>query len=603
MFCPNCGNKCQDNHLFCGNCGAKLPVEAARAAASSAIGTTPSSHTNSTPPTTATTAVESARPAATLRNETPMTEGIILTNLPALARKLNSDVITVGALLQAYAEASLTRNIRYRILDVANYSMLNPDARGRRISLSPTDSWVEHGSLLADSYRYGRHTTREETAYLFIIGGEDIIPMPVVRHYMADNPSIGDKDIDTDIPYAYLLGERTYPMLTSGELFEYEQYFHVGRLPFALDASLDDLAGYLRRAAQAFDGIPLSSWYGQTNLPWGDDSQIVISPLQQARLHTNASLHEESYATMGDYRFSLAQGGLFYSLPITEQDVDRFFDRKANFYYFNLHGSDAPTTSGFVADFKGQGFGAIDPHQLATMEVPNIFVTEACYGAKYMQYYRDQSMLLSAIGNQTLLYLGSSRSAFCNNRYPIDNSDRLSNVYITELLNGNTAGEALYLARKSFFEYDNGRLYDQQMVSIVEFNLFGDPTLRAQRPLQQDRIESTTRNIMARKGVQTVAEHKCIYTADTSSGPQSILDQVRGAVNRNLQQIRETVDRELYARLGVEPRQLRHIFSNHYPDGKSFYSFDYVENNPTFDRLHTAITDADGKVKTIVSTK
>lgn len=598
MFCPNCGNKCQDNHLFCGNCGTKLPIEEARAATSSAIPET----ATSIPPLAApaTTVSSNAHSTATLRNETPMTEGIILTNLPALARKLHTDTETVSALLHAYTEASLARNIRYRLLDAANYPMLNPEARGRRISLSSTDSWIEHGALLADCYRYGRHTTREETAYLFIIGGEDIIPMPVVRHYMADNPSIGDKDIDTDIPYAYLLGERTYPMLSSGKLFEYEQYFHVGRLPFALNASLDDLAGYLRRAAQAFSGIPLTNWYGQTNLPWGDDSQIVVSPLRQAQLHTNATRHEEIYATMGDYRFSLAQGGLFYSLPITEQDIDRFFDRKANFYYFNLHGSNAPTTSGFVADFKGQGFGAIDPRQLATMETPNILVTEACYGAKYMQYYRDQSMLLSAIGNQTLLYLGSSRSAFCNNRYPIDNSDRLSNIYISELLNGNTAGEALYLARKSFFEYDNGRLYDQQLVSIVEFNLFGDPTLRAQRPLQS-RTEPVSRKIMARKGVQTVADHKCIY--DASADRQSILDQVRGAVNRNLQLIRETVDRELYARLGIEPRQLRHIFSNHYPDGKSFYSFDYQENHPTFDRLHTAITDADGKIKTIVSTK
>ncbi|MBE6181132.1 MAG: zinc-ribbon domain-containing protein [Rikenellaceae bacterium] len=602
MFCPNCGNKCQDGHLFCGNCGTKLPVEVARAVAPSATPETVSSGTTSTSPHAAPASSSSSLSSATFRNETPMTEGIILTNLPALARKLHTDTDTVSALLHAYAEASLARNIRYRVLDAANYPMLNPEARGRRISLSPTDSWIEHGALLADCYRYGRHTTREETAYLFIIGGEDIIPMPVVRHYMADNPSIGDKDIDTDIPYAYLLGERTHPMLLSGKLFEYEQYFHVGRLPFALDASLDDLTGYLRRAAQAFSGISLTNWYGQTNLPWGDDSQVVVAPLRQARLHTNATLHEESYATMGDYRFSLAQGGLFYSLPITDQDIDRFFDRKANFYYFNLHGSDAPTTGGFVADFKGQGFGAIDPRQLATMEVPNILVTEACYGAKYMQYYRNQSMLLSAIGTQTLLYLGSSRSAFCNNRYPIDNSDRLSNIYIAELLNGNTAGESLYLARKSFFEYDKGRLYDQQLVSIVEFNLFGDPTLRAQRPLQS-RIEPASRNIMARKGVQTISERKCIYTADSSAGQQSILDQVRCAVNRNLQQIRETVDRELYARLGVEPRQLRHIFSNHYPDGKSFYSFDYLENHSTFDRLHTAITDVDGKIKTIVSTK
>ena len=123
------------------------------------------------------------------------------------------------------------------------------------MTLSPADSWVEHGYLLADYYRFGRSTADDETNYLFIVGGADVIPMPVLPQYITD-PDYSDTDIDSDIPYAYLLGERTYPMLGTAEIFQYEQYFHTGRLPLAHDASLDDLAGYLRRAAKAprFDG-------------------------------------------------------------------------------------------------------------------------------------------------------------------------------------------------------------------------------------------------------------------------------------------------------------------------------------------------------------
>ncbi|WP_418983699.1 C25 family cysteine peptidase [Alistipes sp.] len=610
MFCPNCGHKCEKG-LFCGNCGAKLP-EAPKPDPVHA----PKPDTEPTQkPAPAPIPVPEPAPGRTPANapsgrgveaapgERPA-EGILFTNLKALTSKLGSDPQTLRRLLAAYAEAAAARGIRYRLVDASDYRWLNPAAGSdRHTELAPSDKWTEHAALLADSYRFGRTTDRDRTAYLFIIGGEDIIPMPVVRHYMADNPKIHDKDIDTDIPYAYLLGERTYPLLRSGKLFEYEQYFHVGRLPLPMDASIDDLAGYLRRAAGAADGIPLRRYYAQTNLPWGDDSQTVCTPLQQMRLDTAADRYAQSYCEMEGVRLPVVRGSLFYSLPVLEENIEEVFDPEADFYYFNLHGGDQPTQRGFVADIDNEAyFPAISPHHFAAARRPNIVVTEACYGAKYMQYYRDQSMLLTALTGETLLYLGSSRSAFCNNRYPIDNSDRLANVYMASLFNGHTAGEALYLARKSFFDYDDGRLYDQQLVSIVEFNLFGDPSLRAAVDGRPQRIAAAPRQKMSLRPVQSVSESRCLYKA-ADEGPQSLLETVRRQVDGNLAAIRQTVDRELYARLGVEPRRLSAIFRNRYPDGTEFYAFDYTGRGYACERLHSALTGVDGKVKTIVSTK
>ena len=142
-----------------------------------------------------------------------MAEGVIFTNLQALARKFGTDAAAVRKLLAAYAEASAAHGIRYRIVDAGDYVFLNPEAgRNRAVALSPADSWVEHGYLLADYYRFGRSTADDETNYLFIVGGADVIPMPVLPQYISD-PDYSDTDIDSDIPYAYLLGERTYPML------------------------------------------------------------------------------------------------------------------------------------------------------------------------------------------------------------------------------------------------------------------------------------------------------------------------------------------------------------------------------------------------------
>ena len=138
-----------------------------------------------------------------------MAEGVLFTNLRALSRKFGTDAGAVRKLLAAYAEASLTHGIRYHIIDAADYAFINPEAGDdRRVSLSPSDSWVGHGYLLADYFRFGRSTSEDETNYLFIIGGSDVIPMPVVPQYISD-PDYSDTDIDTDIPYAYLLGEKT----------------------------------------------------------------------------------------------------------------------------------------------------------------------------------------------------------------------------------------------------------------------------------------------------------------------------------------------------------------------------------------------------------
>lgn len=90
-----------------------------------------------------------------------MAEGVIFTNLQALARKFGTDAATVRKLLAAYAEASAAHGIRYRIVDAGDYVFLNPEAgRNRAVALSPADSWVEHGYLLADYYRFGRSTGR-----------------------------------------------------------------------------------------------------------------------------------------------------------------------------------------------------------------------------------------------------------------------------------------------------------------------------------------------------------------------------------------------------------------------------------------------------------
>ena len=70
-----------------------------------------------------------------------------------------------------------------------------------------------------------------------------------------------------------------------------------------------------------------------------------------------------------------------------------------------------PTACSFYASYQQQCYEAVTPRQLASAEKPNV-VTEACYGGKFQDYGRGETMLLAAMGDMTLLYLGSSRIAW-----------------------------------------------------------------------------------------------------------------------------------------------------------------------------------------------
>lgn len=620
MFCPECGKKCGDSDLFCAECGTRLPVRQAAAAPTTeapTIGEPSPAPTAAAPaarpsaaPTASATQMQGASPAhaaastpagAAGANTSPgckepgerPAEGVIFTNLRVLARKFGTDAAAVRKLLAAYAEASLRHGIRYHILDAGEYLFRNPEAGcNRAVELSPSDSWFEHGCLLADYYRFGRSTADDETNYLFIVGGADVIPMPVLPQYISD-PDYNDTDIDSDIPYAYLLGERTYPMLRTAEIFQYEQYFHVGRLPLAADASLDDLAGYLRRAAKAPGTLAFGRAYGQTDLTWLSASASVSEPFRRHGLYRGDERLDERIFTQH----------LFISPCVERSIVDKVFDRDADLYYFNLHGSDAPTACSFYASYRQQSYEAVTPRQLASAAKPNVVVTEACYGGKFQDYGRGETMLLAAMGEMTLLYLGSSRIAWgaskSNSPSDLDNADRLTNVYMSKLLEGYTAGEALYLARQSFFDHNDGYFTPHQALTIVEFNLFGDPFLHVGTRRGESKVELREVKALTKTAVNTVVERKCVYEA----APASVLDEVRNAVDRNLALIRAAVDKQLYEQLGVEPRSLATVTRMKYGSGDEFYAFNYVATDGTIASRHTATTDPKGNIRSIISTK
>ncbi len=247
---------------------------------------------------------------------------------------------------------------------------------------------------------FGRSTADDETNYLFIVGGADVIPMPVLPQYISD-PDYSDTDIDSDIPYAYLLGERTYPMLGTAEIFQYEQYFHTGRLPLAHDASLDDLAGYLRARGQSprFDGRGQGLRADRSHVAFGLGFGQRAFPPQSTLPGRRA----------GSMSVSIRR--TFVSPCVERSIVDKVFDRGGLLLFQPARqrcprphaASMLPTSSNVTRQSRP---GSWRPPRNRTV------VTEACYGGKFQDYGRGETMLLAAMGDMTLLYLGSSRIAW-----------------------------------------------------------------------------------------------------------------------------------------------------------------------------------------------
>ena len=104
--------------------------------------------------------------------------------------------------------------------------------------------------------------------------------------------------------------------------------------------------------------------YGQTDLTWLSASASVSEPFRRNRLFR------------GDVRLDerIYMQNLFVSPCVERSIVDKVFDRGADFYYFNLHGSDAPTACSFYASYQQQCYEAVTPRQLASAEKPNVVV-------------------------------------------------------------------------------------------------------------------------------------------------------------------------------------------------------------------------------------
>ena len=524
--------------------------------------------------------------------------GIILTNANALARKYGCSTQDVYDVFNDFIQNAYDQRMYWTFLDIAQYGM---------DSANEPPSWIECNEAVSRCIAENKLTAGADL-HLFIIGGDDVIPIPRVE----DPWPYGSEQIPTDTCYAF---EGTYIV---DLLDNRDSDFTVGcarnnvaRLPLE-DGKLStdirsDLGAYFNISSMYGDGIPVGNVLMISNRDWIPASCTMTQHLPL--LYNNDDPE-------------LIRNGMYISPKLLTQDAEslgiycKSLDN-ADMLMFNLHGADAKGMCGFYSEAE-----AFNPSLLSHGKA-RVFNTVACFGARYAGYERNDSMLLSALyGGGVLLYTGSLVSVpmFSNGETdevrelilnPGTGSEVLMRLYPLYQFKGITGGKAMLQAKCDYFNMCRNIEDDCfSMSTALMFCLYGNPMLHVRRC--DHVIESALRNdAMPPAAVKAdgmplrKTMRQRLLKKDMNS--QSLIDQIRGYVDDNLNAIRTMVEQHLYRQLGLNPQTLDSIdqFSRPTINGnyEMGYSFNYHDPNRQYGADTFVEVDAKGKTKRIYTTK
>ena len=577
MFCPECGNRIEDQNIhFCPECGARIEQE---------------SNT------------EKKTPVKPLPQGMSM-HGLIFTNLDLLAEKTGTDEQSLMAIFDAFIRQKREYGISYKLVDAGNYTYRKSGFWGnsKKVHLKITSPLWDYMDILTDVHNGEQAAGDEISQYLFIIGGSDIIPMPCIHHYIPNDSN--DDSIDTDMLYAYPYGKEMITLLENQAAFTYDQLFFVGRLPLGEDASLEDLCGYLERDIDYSNGFPMNEAYGQCDPHWKKVSSYVANDLLNGNYFRDLS----RYLSPDHY-----YNRLLLSPMVVEGNLQQVFHTNASLYYFNLHGGEGLESRGYAGVMLNKeeygALPAIEPEHMMTCEEPNIVISEACYGGRFIGLDQHHSMMLASLFTNTLAFVGSSRVAWGavddasspQSGVSVSYADIIAGYFISTILQGYTVAEALFIARSAVLQ---GTVPGDPhaALTVVEFNLFGDPmtTMNVRTNLKSGN-KATSKTTLIDPNTKIGCTIEKIKTEKENG---SILEQVRGAVNANIQQIHDTIGQHLYANYGIKPRPMEEVLKIKYSNGQEEMKFNYdLTSERQIPARFVVTTSSDGKIKSVYTTR
>lgn len=506
---------------------------------------------------------------------------IVFTNSNILAAKYRTSQQAVLTILEK--NLLLQQIVEFQLLDIVDYQ----DEFGEK----PT--WQEHKAILAD-FMAGMGISPSPKLSLFIVGGDDVIPMPKII-----NPINEYEELQADILYCFA-GEEIIKLDAKDALC------NVGRLPLesgSLPSSLnDDLQSYFNLSNMMLTtGIEVNKVVMTSTESWLPASNDMVRglPIEEPPHIADAT-----------------NGNLFVSPRLSVEDayVLKYYQREigqADLLMFNLHGADAHGYSSFY----GEGLSGHNTPEAFSCDMlkysgARILNTVACFGGRYIGYNRNDSMLMSAMyGGGVVLYAGSCTSALGRTGcihdvaqdalMPSGYSESFMKLYSLYLFKGISAGEAFLSAKCDYFNLCRSLDGDEcSLATVLMFNLYGMPVLYVnsnKTVIQEARGIKEIHNINIKK-----ASSRVLF--DKKQDSSSILSEVRMKVNDNLYKIKNTIESKLYNYWGLNSSDLDSIVELTKGSQKSL-RFEYNSGNGLIKKRSWAFADEIGNVKDVVHFK
>lgn len=420
-FCEECGAKLADGVKFCEECGAKVSdnVGLHKDAAESEL--------DFVLPT-----FEDTEPIDFLERWQKFAKGcdgelglIITCEDKLLSQFDDGDHEMLACVLEDYIASAALRGVKYFYCNLDDCAFHN--------GKGDVESVVASLRKIVDTAR---------PKYLFILGNEDVIDVARWENQARD----GDAIVESDLCYSTLDVNTPW----NGQKYNFDEIMRVGRLPSFDGEALASYSRYFKNAQQYIGTMSGARPYGLSALVWEDESN-------------------DEYKEVSDEKVDV-------SPEVTKDDVGNRIEEDANILFFNLHGSN---DTRFWYGQEGCSYPeAFAPNVLDGRGLPFFLGVEACYGARYLGGLDpNNSILMMAMRNKCLAFLGSSKIAFGTSKPKGSCADIVIGDYIKYLAKGYSAGDA-YVEGLGRLAANRDGMDDSDIKTLAEFALYGDPSAR-----------------------------------------------------------------------------------------------------------------------------
>jgi len=272
--------------------------------------------------------------------------------------------------------------------------------------------------------------------YILIIGGDAVVPF-----FRLPNPcDDSDAKVVSDSPYAsrdddFLIPERV-----------------CARIPD--NKSADFIIKQLNKPVLNYPAV------NKTHQAFGLTAKVWLKASQNV------------YRQIGKIK------DLKVSPPVTSDKFEDKWLQDKDFIYFNVHGSDES------ANWYGQDGDdypvALSPDNI--IDASGIVASEACYGANIIKRTSKNAICLRYMDQDNILcFCGSTTIAYGPSVPPSSEADLLVKYFFEYVKQGLPVGACLLNAKRDFARKAlrrHGFLDDDDQKTLLQFVLYGDPTLR-----------------------------------------------------------------------------------------------------------------------------